>query len=233
MTVSPPAQGVAGLIWRDGVPEKPWSLEWFIAETTYGDRVCLVALPDEWAYDFKTADDTYIKRDKIKRWMQFPDSQSIAPTPPSSEPVAFVPIHPRNGPLWSDTLPADSEVERSNHYERMALYAHPQPAGAGEREALRKLVDVVWNEATESTAVPSTKWADKRIDKVFPAATSLSPVRSGLEEAQKALDAVAEFMRKDIQSGYSDLWTPEYEAIHDQVIVARERLRAALTGGGK
>ena len=65
--------------WHDGAPGKPWANEWFIAETTYGDRVVLTALPEEWAYDFKTADDTYIKADKIKRWMQFPDSQYISP----------------------------------------------------------------------------------------------------------------------------------------------------------
>lgn len=40
-------------------------------------------------------------------------------------PIAFVPIHPRQGPLWSDTFPAGSEVHRSNSYERMALYADP------------------------------------------------------------------------------------------------------------
>lgn len=68
------------LEWREGPPPKPWSGEWFIAETTYGDRVCLTALPEEWTYDFKTADDTYIKADKIKRWMQFPDSHYIAPS---------------------------------------------------------------------------------------------------------------------------------------------------------
>lgn len=33
------------------------------------------------------------------------------------------------------------------------------------REQLRVLVDAVWNEATESTTVPSTKWADAIIDK--------------------------------------------------------------------
>lgn len=70
------------LEWRDGAPPKPWSQEWFIAETTFGDRVCLKALPDEWTYDFKTADDTYIKADKIKRWMQFPDSEFVAPNVP-------------------------------------------------------------------------------------------------------------------------------------------------------
>jgi hypothetical protein len=63
--------------WHDGVPPKPWCEEWFIAETTFNDRVVLKALPEEFAYDFKTADETYIKKDKIKRWMQFPDSGYI------------------------------------------------------------------------------------------------------------------------------------------------------------
>ena len=36
------------------------------------------ALPEEYAYDFKTADETYVKINKIKKWMQFPDSQFIS-----------------------------------------------------------------------------------------------------------------------------------------------------------
>ena len=32
---------------------------------------------------------------------------------------------------------------------------------------VRELVDLVWNTATESTEVPSTKWADELITKVF------------------------------------------------------------------
>lgn len=68
------------LEWRDGCPSHPWDKEWFIAETTYGDRVVLTALPEEYSYDFKTADETYLKRGLIKRWMQFPDSGYIAPT---------------------------------------------------------------------------------------------------------------------------------------------------------
>lgn len=71
--------------WHDGVPSKPWADEWFIAETTYGYRVVLTALPEEFTYDFKTAEHTYIKADKIKRWMQFPDSQYL---PPASPPPA-------------------------------------------------------------------------------------------------------------------------------------------------
>ncbi len=67
------------LEWRKGFPPHPWDKEWFIAVTTYGDRVVLKALPEEYTYDFKTADDTYIKREKIAKWMQFPDSNYIAP----------------------------------------------------------------------------------------------------------------------------------------------------------
>jgi len=67
------------LVWHDGVPPKPWASEWFIARTKHNDRVVLTALPEEYTYDFKTADDTYIKADQIKQWMQFPDSQFIAP----------------------------------------------------------------------------------------------------------------------------------------------------------
>jgi hypothetical protein len=82
---------VEGLEWRDGAPGKPWADEWFIAETTYGDRVVLTSLPEDWSYDFKTADDTYLKADRIKRWMQFPDSQYIPPATErdAPEPVAW------------------------------------------------------------------------------------------------------------------------------------------------
>lgn len=68
------------LAWRDGAPPKPWRDEWFIAILTNGDgRVVLRSLPEEYTYDFKTADETYFKKDRIKKWMQFPDSEFIAP----------------------------------------------------------------------------------------------------------------------------------------------------------
>lgn len=73
------SERVSLLRWVEGVPPKPWADEWFIAQTTFNDRVVLRSLPEEYTYDFKTADDTYIKADKIKRWMQFPDSHFIAP----------------------------------------------------------------------------------------------------------------------------------------------------------
>lgn len=78
LTTEPAAPQVAEAVaWHRGEPPKPWCDEWFIAMTTYGDRVVLRSLPEDWAYDYKTADDTYIKADKIKAWMQFPDSQFV------------------------------------------------------------------------------------------------------------------------------------------------------------
>lgn len=64
-------------IWHKGCPDKIYGSEWFIAETIHGDRVVLKTLPEEYSYDYKTADETYIMAKNIKRWMQFPDSQFI------------------------------------------------------------------------------------------------------------------------------------------------------------
>lgn len=70
--------------WHDGVPPKPFDSEWFIAELKSGDRAVLRALPEEYAYDYKTADESYLKKTLVVRWMQFPDSQFVrfaAPQP--------------------------------------------------------------------------------------------------------------------------------------------------------
>jgi len=63
--------------WHEGYPPKPFCDEWFIAKTTGGDCVVLTALPDEYSYDFKTADETYFKKERVKEWAQFPDSEYI------------------------------------------------------------------------------------------------------------------------------------------------------------
>ncbi len=44
------------------------------------------------------------------------------------QPAAFVPVHPRQGPLWSDTIAAGSDLQRSENYPRMPLYAAPPQA---------------------------------------------------------------------------------------------------------
>ena len=67
------------LKWMVGYPTKFWAEEWFIAETVYGDRVVLKALPEHYTYDFTTADGTYMKKENVKKWMQFPDSEFCEP----------------------------------------------------------------------------------------------------------------------------------------------------------
>lgn len=54
------------------------------------------------------------------------------PAQPAGEAIAFVPVHPRNGPLWSDTYASASFSERSPNYPRMALYAAQPPAAPVE-----------------------------------------------------------------------------------------------------
>ena len=68
--------------WNAGYPRKHYADEWFIAKLDNGDRVVLTALPEEYSYDFKTADETYYKKERIAKWMQFPESQYL---PPQSE----------------------------------------------------------------------------------------------------------------------------------------------------
>ena len=51
--------------------------------------------------------------------------------------VAFVPVHPKNGPLWGDTYPrGDAADGRSPNYERMPLFTHPAPVAVGVDEAM-------------------------------------------------------------------------------------------------
>lgn len=162
------------LQWRSGYPPKPWSEEWFIAETTYGDRVVLKALPDEWTYDFKTADETYIKRDKIQRWMQFPDSQFIAPAAAPAPNAKGEPVAWSNG--CDKSVPAAlrylAKYERpagghqdynSEHLFQLAdeiegmasrpLYTRPAPSQPGEaamREACAALLEATANEIMQA-----------------------------------------------------------------------------------
>ena len=71
---------------------------------------------------------------------------------------------------------------------RAALASAP----VADRQRLRELVDVVWNEATESTAVPDTPWADRLIEKVFPVRSASAPVADQREVAGVTLDGCLE-----------------------------------------
>lgn len=103
-----PAVQAQPLTWYDGAPPFPQDQEWFIAETIYGDRVVLRSLDEgrehKGNYAFKTADETYMKAEIVKRWMQFPDCEYLPPkvevgppAQPQSEPLKgwkLVPMEP-------------------------------------------------------------------------------------------------------------------------------------------
>jgi hypothetical protein len=73
--------------WYDGAPPFPQNQESFIAQTIYGERVVLSVLPEEYAYDYTTADSTYMKAENIKKWMQFPDCEFLPPEPAPTRPA--------------------------------------------------------------------------------------------------------------------------------------------------
>lgn len=70
--------------WIGGCPNSIYGNEWFIAVLDNGERVVLHELPEEHSFDYKTADETYYKASRIKKWMQFPDSQYVPFTQPTT-----------------------------------------------------------------------------------------------------------------------------------------------------
>ena len=73
--------------WYDGAPPFPQNQESFIAQTIYGERVVLRVLPEEYTYDYTTADGTHMKAENIKKWMQFPDCQFLPPKSAPTQPA--------------------------------------------------------------------------------------------------------------------------------------------------
>lgn len=75
-----------------------------------------------WLVDGKEVDrDTALKA--FKRYADALEKRNSHETG-EQQPVAYVPIHPRTGPLWANTIPT-LESERPAHYPLMALYAEP------------------------------------------------------------------------------------------------------------
>jgi hypothetical protein len=65
--------------WHLGVPSKREAKTWFIAKLDDGQRVVLRSLPEEFSYDYTTADETYYKAFRIKAWMPFWDGEQQNP----------------------------------------------------------------------------------------------------------------------------------------------------------
>lgn len=67
-------------VWHEGSPPNPWDSEWFLAKMIQGSFVVLRPLPEEYTYDFTTADGTYVMRNSIARWAQLSGSEYKAPS---------------------------------------------------------------------------------------------------------------------------------------------------------
>ena len=61
---------------QDGRPPHGfYASEWFIAKLKNGEYAALKALPEEYAYDYRTNDGTYYTKDWVVGWMQTPDTE--------------------------------------------------------------------------------------------------------------------------------------------------------------
>jgi hypothetical protein len=89
--------------WHDGEPDKIYRTEWFIAKLDNGDNVVLTALPEAFSYDYKTADDTYYRACRIKKWMQFPSSQFIPYDERTRFPQATPTLSPSTAEMKGET----------------------------------------------------------------------------------------------------------------------------------
>lgn len=78
--------------WREGAPPHPWDKEWFLAGLTDGSYAVLRPLPEDFTYDFTTADETYLMRHKVKRWAQLSDSNYMPPKPEDVSPAGEVEV---------------------------------------------------------------------------------------------------------------------------------------------
>lgn len=68
------------LEWTNGIPKGHIANEWFLAKLDTGHVVALKSLPEEWSYDYTTADETYYKADRISKWMQLPNTEYLTPS---------------------------------------------------------------------------------------------------------------------------------------------------------
>lgn len=87
------------------------------------------------------------------------------------------------GMFYEGLFEGETERQRDRRLKWMKTMRPASAPVAFYRQSLRDLVDVVWKEATESTAVPDTAWADRLIDKVFPSVLASAPVAGEARDA--------------------------------------------------
>lgn len=167
------------LTWYDGAPPFPQDQEWFIAETIHGDRVVLRSMDEgrehKGNYAFKTADETYMKAEIIKRWMQFPDCDYV---PPEADP---------NAPWLTEAhmLCSDHGIPAGHITDRLRALRQKldQPSPAHTRDELRALIENYANAKADLALHPTDESAKIRFS-IF--SGKLGPVLSALRQDDEA-----------------------------------------------
>ncbi len=100
-----------------------------------------------------------------------------------AEPVAHVPVHPRNGPLWSMTTATPDPERLPEHYPLMPLYATQQPPATSGMPDERAKPDP-WRRL-DCPACGGTYYCDATVHN---AEIYAAGRRQGLEEAKAACE---------------------------------------------
>ena len=102
--------------------------------------------------------DSYADESTQRHWWTWQNARAahtaetaMPVVPASAKPVAFVPVHRKHGPLWSDTFPATSEPSesRSRSYPYMPLFdaapgMPPTQTPAKGRTMYDKKLQAIW-----------------------------------------------------------------------------------------
>jgi hypothetical protein len=97
---------------------------------------------------------------KLNEWMHAIDAEIAKQH--EAVPVAFVPVHPKNGPLWANTTAIPNSENVPQHYPLMPLYDHPQQRNAAE--VTQDIVDMTvdtYKRHLVNTAMPVSMYAMK------------------------------------------------------------------------
>lgn len=110
------------------------------------------------------------------------------------------------------------------------LFHYPPLAPQTDRKLLRELVDVVWNDATESTEVPTTQRADELISKVLDAERNNHPNAPGVPENHQHLNELYHAQEKRLFKLAQRIKGPSFDKYAHSPSQAIDVLETAILG---
>lgn len=129
---------------------------------------------------------------------------------------------------WNIGFPV--ERFKADYVIRWVLFHYPPAAPQADRKLLRELVDVVWNDATESTEVPSTQRADELISKVLDAERNNNPSAPGAPEHHQHLNELYHAQEKRLFKLAQRIKGPSFDKYAHSPSQAIDVLETAIFG---